>query len=98
MQSLSGSIILTGGGAQMEGAVQLAQNVFGTSSVRLGIPEKFGEAFNEYRSPEYATAVGLVVTYKNFVSDKPRKERKQKDIDKEDRGESLWQKIKKSFF
>ncbi|MBQ7159544.1 MAG: cell division protein FtsA [Treponema sp.] len=98
VQSLSGSIILTGGGAQMEGAVQLAQNVFGTSSVRLGIPEKFGEAFNEYRSPEYATAVGLVVTYKNFVSDKPRKERKQKDIDKEDRGESLWQKIKKSFF
>ena len=99
VESLCGSIVLTGGGALLEGAVQLAQSVFGTSSVRLGVPEKFGDSFaDEYRSPEYATAVGLVATYKNFVSSQPKKERRQRNSDENGQGESLWQKIKKSFF
>lgn len=98
VQSLSGSIILTGGGAQMEGAVELAESVFGTSSVRIGLPEKFGGIGEEYRLAEYATAVGLVVANKNLIPGKSKKERKSRDSEKDDRGESLWQKIKKSFF
>ncbi|MBR6914215.1 MAG: cell division protein FtsA [Treponema sp.] len=39
---LSGSIVLTGGGAQLNGAVEMAQSVFNTSSVRLGYPQKMG--------------------------------------------------------
>ncbi|MBQ6780048.1 MAG: cell division protein FtsA [Treponema sp.] len=98
VQSLSGSIILTGGGAQMEGAVELAETVFGTSSVRLGVPGNLAGLGDEYRLPEYATAVGLVVANKNLVSGKTKKEKKSRESDKEGRGESLWQKIKKSFF
>ena len=98
VQSLSGSIVLTGGGAQMEGAVELAESVFGTSSVRLGMPGKLGGIEEDYRKCEFATAVGLVVANKNLISGKTKKEKKQRDSDKEDHGESLWQKIKKSFF
>lgn len=57
---LSGNIILTGGGAQMEGVIELATAVFGTDSVRVGIPEKLGGS-ETYRTPEFATLVGLVV-------------------------------------
>lgn len=60
LRRLSGNIILTGGGAQMEGAVELAQSVFGTTAVRLGIPESLGGVEEEYRKPEYATAIGLI--------------------------------------
>jgi len=67
---LSGNIILTGGGAQMEGAVELAQNVFGTSSVRVGVPEKLSGPESDYRKPEYATAIGLVLGNKNTVPEK----------------------------
>ena len=100
VQTLSGSIILTGGGAQMEGAVELAESVFGTSSVRTGVPEKYGDGCKEelYRQPEYATAVGLVIANKNLIPGKTKKEKRQRESDKDSHGESLWQKIKKSFF
>lgn len=64
LKRLDGNIILTGGGALMPGAVELASQVFGTSSVRLGIPEKMGQATDEYRNPAFATAVGLVLANK----------------------------------
>lgn len=57
---LSGNIILTGGGAQMQGIVELATAVFGIDSIRIGIPEKLGGKEN-YRTPEYATLIGLVL-------------------------------------
>lgn len=58
---LQGSIILIGGGALMPGVVELTQSVFGTSSVRLGIPIDLGGAKDFYRTPDYATAVGLAI-------------------------------------
>ena len=96
---LMGSIILTGGGAQIEGAVELAERVFGTSSVRLGVPSNWGGIEEEYRQPEYATAVGLVVANRNLVQTKSRKDRRHRESERDrDAGDSLWQKIKKSFF
>lgn len=65
IKQLSGNIILTGGGAQMEGIIELTQAMFKTTSVRLGIPENYGGNESEYRRPDYATAVGLVVANKN---------------------------------
>lgn len=67
LQRLSGNIILTGGGAQMEGVVELAQNVFGTTAVRLGIPESLGGIEEEYRKPEFATVIGLIQSQKTQV-------------------------------
>lgn len=62
IRQLSGNIVLVGGGAQMMGIVELAQEVFNTEAVRIGIPSTLGSAVPEYRTPEYATAAGLLVS------------------------------------
>lgn len=60
-RQLSGNVILTGGGALIPGAVELASEVFQTQAVRIGIPGNFGGLTGEYRSPDYATVLGLVL-------------------------------------
>jgi cell division protein FtsA len=57
---LGGGIVLSGGGAQLLGAAELASRVF-RLPVRVGIPLPVGGLVEEYRSPVYATAVGLVL-------------------------------------
>ncbi|MDR2759914.1 MAG: cell division protein FtsA [Spirochaetaceae bacterium] len=57
---LGGGIVLCGGGAQLLGAAELAAHVF-KLPVRVGIPLPVGGLVDEYRSPVYATAVGLVL-------------------------------------
>lgn len=101
IKHLSGNIILTGGGANMEGVVELAQNVFKTSSVRIGIPESLGGIEEQYRKPEFATAVGLVVeqnirNQKREVSRKKKNVRLQKNNSEEKDG--VLKKLKKFFF
>ena len=62
-RSLSGGIVLTGGGAMLTGAVELAGEIL-KMPVRMGIPIRFpnlGGLVEEYRSPVYATAIGLVL-------------------------------------
>lgn len=58
---LSGNVVLVGGGAKMSGIIELASAVFGTQSVRIGMPGKISGLDDEYRSPDCATAIGLVV-------------------------------------
>lgn len=60
-RQLSGNIVLTGGGALMPGIVDLACEVFDTQSVRIGVPGKLGGIMDEYRTPEYAVAAGLLL-------------------------------------
>lgn len=67
LTQLSGNIILTGDGANMEGVVELVMNVFGTSAVRKGFPERLGGIEENYEGPEWATAVGLVLACKDAV-------------------------------
>jgi cell division protein FtsA len=57
---LGGGIVLCGGGALLLGAAELAAHVF-KLPVRVGIPLPVGGLVEEYRSPVYATAVGLVL-------------------------------------
>lgn len=57
---LGGGIVLTGGGAQLRGASELAAYIF-KLPVRVGYPLPLGGLVEEYRSPIYATAVGLVL-------------------------------------
>jgi cell division protein FtsA len=57
---IKGGVVLTGGGALMQGAAELAQEVF-QMPVRVGNPVTLGGLVEEYRSPIYATAVGLVL-------------------------------------
>ena len=57
---IKGGVVLTGGGALMQGAAELASEVF-QMPVRVGNPITLGGLVDEYRSPLYATAVGLVL-------------------------------------
>ena len=57
---LGGGIVITGGGAELLGAVELASEVF-NMPVRMGVPLPVGGLVSDYRNPAYATAVGLVL-------------------------------------
>ncbi|GMO46628.1 MAG: cell division protein FtsA [Termitinemataceae bacterium] len=59
-RTLGGGIVLTGGGANLEGVAELAAKVFGLP-VRVGTPLSVGGLEQDYRDPIYATAVGLVL-------------------------------------
>lgn len=60
-RQLSGNVIITGGGALLPGVVELASEIFQTQAVRIGLPGNFGGLTSEYRSPDYATVLGLVL-------------------------------------
>jgi len=57
---IKGGVVLTGGGALMQGVPELAQDLY-QMPVRVGNPITLGGLVEEYRSPLYATAVGLVL-------------------------------------
>ena len=99
INELAGNIILIGGGAKMEGVIKLAQEMFRTSSVRIGVPESLGGVEEEYRTPEFATAIGLVVANKGLVNlrDNRRKSRKPA-ASGDEKKESLFQRFRKLFF
>jgi Actin-like ATPase involved in cell division len=59
-KQVKGGVVLTGGGALMPGVAELAEEMF-QMPVRVGNPLTLGGLVEEYRSPLYATAVGLVL-------------------------------------
>ncbi len=73
LTQLSGNIVLTGGGALMEGVVELAQDIFQTTAVRIGTCSNLGGIEESYRTPDFATAVGLVLVNKNEIGKKSGK-------------------------
>ncbi|MBI5888826.1 MAG: cell division protein FtsA [Deltaproteobacteria bacterium] len=56
---ISSGVVLTGGSAAMEGATDLAEQVFGLP-VRRGLPAGITGLVDVVKSPMYATGVGLV--------------------------------------
>ncbi|MBP5603706.1 MAG: cell division protein FtsA [Treponema sp.] len=99
IKELTGNIILTGGGAKMPGLVNLVQEIFQTNAIRIGVPENLGGIEEEYRKPEFATAIGLVVANKGLVNvrDKRRKSRKPAAASGEEK-ESILKRLRKLFF
>ena len=57
---LRGGVVLTGGGAQLDGLLEMAEEVFDTS-VRYGLPSGLGGLMDVIRSPAWSTASGLLV-------------------------------------
>ncbi|EQD30533.1 cell division protein FtsA [mine drainage metagenome] len=53
-------VVLTGGAAKMEGAVELAEEIF-HAPVRLGLPQRVTGLQDVVSNPIYATAVGLLL-------------------------------------
>ncbi|MEJ2216395.1 MAG: cell division protein FtsA [Gemmatimonadota bacterium] len=58
---IGAGVVLTGGGAEITGAVDVAQRVF-SHHVRVGVPgESLGGLVDAVRKPKFATAVGLAL-------------------------------------
>ncbi|MBR1912434.1 MAG: cell division protein FtsA, partial [Treponema sp.] len=94
---LNGSIVLTGGGALMPGIVQLAQSVWGTSSVRIGTASDLGNLDQDYRNADFATAVGLVLFNKNADQLATKQKRKSKHPDEQNDSEGVGKKLYRLF-
>ncbi len=60
LRHLGAGVVLTGGGALLPGAVELASEIFNTSA-RIGQPGNLGGIGSVYQTPEFSTAVGLVL-------------------------------------
>ena len=97
LKELTGSIVLTGGGALMPGIQELTQQVWNTVAVRLGQSPDYGRVEDNdgylYRRPDFATAVGLVVG--NLPKPESEKPRKTVRHEKFDSGFSLFDKAKR---
>ena len=57
---IAAGIVITGGSSKMEGAVELAEEVF-HAPVRLGIPQHVEGLADVVRNPIHATGVGLLI-------------------------------------
>jgi cell division protein FtsA len=57
---LSSGVVLTGGSSEMQGMVELGEEIF-HMPVRVGVPKYAGGLADVVRSPRYATAVGLLL-------------------------------------
>ncbi|MDR3012992.1 MAG: cell division protein FtsA [Chitinispirillales bacterium] len=55
---LGAGVVLTGGGAMLEGMREKAENVF-QMPVKIGVPSRFGGLTEAARSPMHATGIGL---------------------------------------
>ena len=98
IKQLAGNIILTGAGANMDGVVELAQSVFKTSSVRIGIPENLGGIEENYRNPEFATAIGLIVANKGILQKRDNRRKTKKNTTKSAGKENVLKRLRKMFF
>ncbi len=65
-EMIAAGIVLTGGSAKMEGAVELAEEVF-HMPVRLGIPQYVDGLADVVRNPIHATGVGLLLYAKESL-------------------------------
>ena len=59
-EMIAAGVVLTGGSAKMEGAVELAEEIFHVP-VRLGVPQFVGGLVDVVRNPLHATGVGLLL-------------------------------------
>ncbi|MGH7058638.1 MAG: cell division FtsA domain-containing protein, partial [Acetobacteraceae bacterium] len=71
---IAAGIVLTGGAAKMEGAVELAEDIF-HMPVRLGAPTGIAGLVEVVRNPIHATGVGLLIFARQALTDRRGLER-----------------------
>jgi cell division protein FtsA len=69
--SLRGGIVLTGGGAQLDGLVEVAEQVF-DANARAGLPSGLGGLVDVISSPIWSTASGLLLHGRTTSETRPR--------------------------
>lgn len=68
-RSLNSGLVLTGGGAMLDGMAEIAEQIFDLP-IRRGYPQGVGGLIDHVSSPEFATAVGLVMyAHRNHADD-----------------------------
>jgi cell division protein FtsA len=68
-RSLNSGLVLTGGGAMLDGMAEIAEQIFDLP-IRRGYPMGVGGLIDHVSSPEFATAVGLVMyAHRNHADD-----------------------------
>ena len=75
---IAAGVVLTGGSSKMEGAIELAEEVF-HMPVRLGIPQYIEGLKEVVSNPIYATAVGLLLFAKFELDDVERRQVKREE-------------------
>jgi cell division protein FtsA len=88
--AVASGIVLTGGASQMQGAVELAENIF-RIPVRLGIPQGVTGLSEVINNPVYATSVGLLLSGKQRMFDSRVESPSNQGI------KDLWSKMKSWF-
>lgn len=73
--SLRGGVVLTGGGAQLDGLLEMAEQIFDTG-VRYGLPQGLGGLVDVISSPRWAAASGLLL-YGRMADQNRDKKRKK---------------------
>ncbi|HZK19251.1 MAG TPA: cell division protein FtsA [Treponemataceae bacterium] len=92
-QRLNGSVILSGGGALLPGITELTSQKFKTENVRIALPTNLGGLVEKYRTPEYATVIGLLVENKEQLYNRKNSNAEKKRKHNNSIGEKI-----KSFF
>jgi cell division protein FtsA len=59
-KSLNSGLVLTGGGSQLDGMSEIAEQIFDLP-IRRGVPVGVGGLADHVSNPAFATAVGLVL-------------------------------------
>jgi cell division protein FtsA len=68
---IAAGVVLTGGSARMEGAIELAEEIFHVP-VRLGLPQHVRGLADVVRNPIHSTAVGLLLYARENAASAPR--------------------------
>ena len=79
MEMVAAGIVLTGGSSKMEGAIELAEEVF-HMPVRLGVPQHVDGLSDVVRNPIHATGVGLLLYGRETVQSKNSRGRRAQGV------------------
>jgi len=87
---MAAGVVLTGGSAKMEGAVELAEEIFHLP-VRIGVPQFVTGLSDVVKSPIYATGVGLLLFGKRQAQENVPRIRLDKGM------KGVWERMKSWF-
>ncbi|MDN3517419.1 cell division protein FtsA [Aquisalimonas lutea] len=88
---IAAGVVLTGGSSKMEGAIELAEEVF-HMPVRIGVPQNVTGLSDVVRNPVYSTGVGLL----HFGAGR-RGHPTAVDYDRNEGASALWERMKNWF-
>ena len=74
--SLRAGIVLTGGGAQLDGLLELSEQTF-DAGVRYGLPRGLGGLVDVISSPTWSTASGLLLYARTAEESQGKVQKKQ---------------------